>query len=106
MTYERRKGDWPELSESFYAKQLLGKVRREDLQRVHEICQQQPAPGRQKAFNPKTMRTEPIKADGEFYEDGEPRETLRKCTELTLEQAIPARKDAGILQAPLIKSSY
>ena len=92
--------------QSHSVRKLLGKVRREDLLRVHEICQQQPAPGRQKAFNPRTMSTEPVKPDGGFYEDGKPRVGLRKCIEWTLEQAIPALEEGGILQAPLIKPSY
>ncbi|KAJ5929211.1 hypothetical protein N7454_007059 [Penicillium verhagenii] len=51
-----------------------------------------PAPPQQKAFNIKTMKTEPFKtlAPLTFYEPGEPRRPLVKCTEWTLDLAIPA----------------
>ncbi|KEF53900.1 uncharacterized protein A1O9_10302, partial [Exophiala aquamarina CBS 119918] len=42
--------------------------------------QDQPGPPRQKAFNPKTMKTEPVKLDGTFYSPGGPRPRLIKPT--------------------------
>ncbi|KAI1920111.1 hypothetical protein LOY94_003386 [Ophidiomyces ophidiicola] len=59
-----------------------------------------PAPPRQKAFNPITLKTEPFKTANPltFYEPGEPRRPLIKCTEWTLERAIPALRAAGLIQ--------
>ncbi|KAL4789139.1 hypothetical protein BDV19DRAFT_374589 [Aspergillus venezuelensis] len=58
-------------------------------------------PGQQKAFNLETMRTEPFKCLGPltFYKDGEKRKPLVKCTEWTLEQAIPGLREGGLLIA-------
>ncbi|KAL4919189.1 hypothetical protein BDW62DRAFT_46552 [Aspergillus aurantiobrunneus] len=58
-----------------------------------------PAPRQQKAFNIKTMRTEPFKTKDPltFYEPGEARRPLVKCTEWTLEQALPALRASGLL---------
>lgn len=60
-----------------------------------------PAPPAQKAFNPKTMKTEPFKTKSPltFYAAGEKRRPLRKCTEWTNEDAIPALKAAGFIKA-------
>ncbi|KIW86584.1 uncharacterized protein Z519_12815 [Cladophialophora bantiana CBS 173.52] len=99
MRYERKPGHQPEQSQTFHGKQLLGRVRESKYSRLHEICAQQPAPGKQKKFNPTTMRTEPIKPNGDFYQPGEPRQRLIKCTEWTLERAIPALQREGILEA-------
>jgi hypothetical protein len=98
MRYEQKAALQPEQSQTFHAKQLLGRVEERNYPRVHAICVQQPPPGKQKRFNPKTMRTEPIKPNGDFYEPGEPRPKLIKCTEWTLEGAIPALRAGGILE--------
>ncbi|CZT52776.1 uncharacterized protein RSE6_14145 [Rhynchosporium secalis] len=57
-----------------------------------------PPPPKQKHFNTRTMRTEQMKPDGSFYESGEPRPPMIKCTEWTEEQAIPALYNSGILR--------
>ncbi|KAL2823525.1 hypothetical protein BDW59DRAFT_148565, partial [Aspergillus cavernicola] len=58
-----------------------------------------PPPPQQKAFNVKTMKTEPFKTKDPltFYQDGETRKPLVKCTEWTLEQALPALRANGLL---------
>lgn len=58
-----------------------------------------PAPPQQKAFNMRTMRTEPFKTRDPltFYELGEPRRRLVKCTEWTMESAIPTLASRGLL---------
>lgn len=60
-----------------------------------------PAPPPQKAFNTKTMKTEPFKLANPltFYAPGEPRKPLRKCTEWTNQDAIPKLKAAGYIKA-------
>ncbi len=97
MRYEKKPGRQPEQSQNFHSKQLLGRIRESDYSRFDQICAQQPAPGRQKKFNPNTMRTEPIKPNGDFYQPGEPRLGLIKCTEWTVERVIPALQREGIL---------
>ncbi|KAL4876940.1 hypothetical protein BJY04DRAFT_222617 [Aspergillus karnatakaensis] len=58
-----------------------------------------PTPLQQKAFNVKTMKTEPFKTKDPltFYETGEERRPLVKCTEWVLERALPALKESGLL---------
>ncbi len=96
--YQQKSGLQPELSQAFYSKQLLGKVKASRYSAIGTICAQQPAPHKQKKFNPKTMKTEPIKPNGDFYQPGEPRARLIKCTEWTVERAIPALQAARILE--------
>jgi hypothetical protein len=97
MTYQRKPGLQPEQSRTFHSKQLLGRVKESMYSQFDQICAQQPPPHRQKKFNPRTMRTEPIKPNGDFYQPGEARARLIKCTEWTLERAIPALQAAQIL---------
>ncbi|KAJ5934437.1 hypothetical protein N7466_003984 [Penicillium verhagenii] len=58
-----------------------------------------PTPPQQKAFNIKTMKTEPFKTQAPltFYEPGEPRRPLVKCTEWILDRAIPALRANGLI---------
>lgn len=67
-----------------------------------KLLQTLPPPGKQKAFNSKTMKTEPFKTLEPpnlptFYQPGEPRRRLRKCTEWTEEQALPALRASGLI---------
>ncbi|KAL1841226.1 hypothetical protein VTJ49DRAFT_7294 [Mycothermus thermophilus] len=56
-------------------------------------------PPQQKAFNIATMKTEPFKTlhPLTFYQPGEQRRPLWKCTEWTNYKAIPALKAAGLI---------
>lgn len=99
MEYQRRRGDRPEESETFYRKDFLGTIAIEGYpQSVDGLCKELPTPPPQKAFNSRTMRTEPIKPNGAFYELDEPRAKLFKCTEWTEEHAIPALRQANVLR--------
>ncbi|RDW74620.1 uncharacterized protein DSM5745_07282 [Aspergillus mulundensis] len=64
-----------------------------------EVLGSVPTPPQQKAFNVLTMRTEPFKTKDPltFYEPGEERGPLVKCTEWTMDRAIPALRKAGLL---------
>lgn len=97
MTCQKKSSLQPENSQTFYAKQLLGRVNASKADRIGQICVQVPAPGKQKRFNLKTMKTGPIKANGDFYKTGESRARLIKCTERTVERAIPALQAARVL---------
>jgi hypothetical protein len=98
MRYERKIGKMPEESGTFHNKELLGKIQAADYPtRVDQVCIAQPPPPPQKRFNPKTSKTEQFKPDGTFYAPNEPREKMKKCTEWTEEQAIPALYASGVL---------
>ncbi|KAL6404326.1 hypothetical protein AUP68_13714 [Ilyonectria robusta] len=60
-----------------------------------------PPPPKQKAFNIKTMKTEPVKSWDPltFYKPGEPRRPLVKCTEWVEQQAIPSLIGQGLVQS-------
>lgn len=77
MRYEKKPGKRPEESATFYAKSLVGTMDPSQYPRaLDEICQKQPPPPKQKAFNRATMRTEPVKPDGRFYKPSETRPPL------------------------------
>ena len=97
MSYQRKPDLQLEQEMTFHSKQLLGRVEEGIYSQLDEICAQQSAPPKQKKFNPKTMRTEPVNAHGEFYQPGEPRARLIKCTEWTVERAISALQATRIL---------
>lgn len=99
MSYDTKRGRRPEDSESFYAKSYLGVINKADYpHQMDQVLRKQPPPPKQKHFNIKTMKTEQIKPDGTFYAPGEPRPPMIKCTEWTVNQAIPALYDSGILR--------
>ncbi|TVY39518.1 hypothetical protein LSUB1_G003956 [Lachnellula subtilissima] len=64
---------------------------------MDKILAAQPPPPKQKHFNIATMKTEQMKPDGTFYEPGEDRPPMIKCTEWTVNQAIPALYASGVL---------
>lgn len=98
MRYEKKRGSRPEDSQSFHDKTLLGRVAKSKYPaELDRVCQAQPAPSRQKAFNTKTMKTEPVKPDGTFYGPGDPRPRLIKSTEWTEDRVIPALRRGGLL---------
>ncbi|KAE8322479.1 hypothetical protein BDV39DRAFT_218543 [Aspergillus sergii] len=100
MYYTRTPSEAPELSPEFYTSQKLGVTQAckhpDEWQRVLDSV---PTPPQQKAFNMKTMKTEPFKTKDPltFYQPGEPRRPLNKCTEWTIERAIPALKANGLI---------
>jgi hypothetical protein len=99
MAYDTKKGKRPEESETFYAKEILGTINVSDYpHEMDKVLKAQPPPPKQKSFNIKTMKTEQIKPDGTFYEPDEPRPPMVKCTEWTVNQAIPALYTSGVLQ--------
>ncbi|KAL2862532.1 uncharacterized protein BJX67DRAFT_366190 [Aspergillus lucknowensis] len=90
----------PEISESFHSVEKIGVTPVEKYPHEWErVLRGVPPPPQQKAFNVKTMRTEPFKTRDPlmFYGPGEMRKSLVKCTEWTLERAIPALRREGLL---------
>jgi hypothetical protein len=101
MHYEAVSVDDPENDENFYSKELIGHTRALNYPKNwNDILKSIPAPPKQKAFNKVTMRTEPVKTWDPltFYEAGEPRRPLIKCTEWIEDQAIPILINAGLDQ--------
>lgn len=105
MTYAKTRVQDPEITESFFSKELLGYTPAAAYSdgswepMLHNL----PRPPQQKAFNPATMRTEPFKSLSSlvFYspnEGVEVRRRLWKCTEWTLELAVPALRGVGFIQ--------
>jgi hypothetical protein len=100
MIYERKKRDDPRLSQSFHSKTAIGITTPANYPQSWDTILQTWTPPQQKAFNMKTMRTEPFKTLNPlvFYEPGEPRKQLIKCTEWTEQFAIPTLTEKGLIQ--------
>ena len=99
MTHESKAESRPESSASFYSKDFLGTILASAYPgNIDATLQALPPPSRQKAFNVKTMKTEPVKPDGTFYTANEQRPPLFKCTEWT-EQGLEALQKSGVLEA-------
>lgn len=98
MSYAVKEGKQPESSATFFSRESLGTVKVADYpHEMNKVLANQPPPPKQKHFNQKTMRTEQMKPDGTFYEPGEERPPMIKCTEWTVNQAIPALYASGVL---------
>ncbi|KAI9667123.1 MAG: hypothetical protein M1831_001300 [Alyxoria varia] len=103
MQYHSRRAGSPLNEPLLHDRTLLGVVDKEDYpEKFEAVCRGQPPPRRQKKFNIRTMRTEPVKSNGEFYQDGEERGRLRKCTEWTEEQVIPALWHERVLKEVVV----
>lgn len=99
MTYECKteRGD---PSDGLHSKELLGYTNTTHYPQAWKTLLSNVAPPpRQKAFNPKSMRTEPFKTLDPltFYEPGEARRPLIKCTEWMEDRALPALWHAGLI---------
>lgn len=98
MSYQMKPGRDPRESRSFQDMTSIGCVARANYpDSFNRLLAGLPTPPKQKSFNAKTMKTEPIKSDGSFYAPKEPRRPLFKCTEWTEQNAIPALHRSGML---------
>ncbi|KAI6781949.1 uncharacterized protein J7T54_005160 [Emericellopsis cladophorae] len=100
MHYEAKHCPGHSKSENLYSKELIGHVEASSYPKeIDKVLRALPAPPRQKAFNKSTMRTEPVKSwdPVTFYGPGDVREPLKKCTEWTEDDAIPALINSGAL---------
>lgn len=101
MYYEKKSKGPPEQSQTFHEKQFMGYTTSTTYpQGWDNVLSRVPAPPKQKAFNIATMKTEPFKTLNPltFYEPGESRAPLIKCTEWTEQRAIPALQSLGLIQ--------
>lgn len=102
MTYDHKQRDRPEYDSVFHSKDILGTTESTNYPDAwNKLLCQLPPPLKQKHFNSATGRTEPFKSLSPltFYEVGEPRRPLTKCTEWVLNQAVPSLKSAGLIAA-------
>ncbi|KAI1421886.1 hypothetical protein F5Y12DRAFT_664998 [Xylaria sp. FL1777] len=102
MTYESKPYHNPRHSNTQYTSHFLGYTPCGTVpDQWDALLSQLPPPAKQKAFNIKTMKTEPFKSAEPltFYQPGEARRPLRKCTEWTEEQALPALYENRYIQA-------
>ncbi|CAG7987176.1 unnamed protein product [Penicillium olsonii] len=104
MHYESVGIDDPAIDDNFFSTELLGHTRSLHYPRNwDDILKSLPAPPKQKAFNVNTMRTEPVKCwePLAFYEAGEARRPLVKCTEWIDRHAVPTLTNAGLIECSL-----
>jgi hypothetical protein len=100
MHYELKRGNG-ERSTTFHSQELIGYTEAATHpQAWQEVLSRLPTPPKQKEFNMKTMKTEPFKTlvPLTFYDPGEDRKPLFKCTEWTETMAIPALLTAGLIR--------
>lgn len=100
MRYESTPIQDPEQDDNLHSKELIGDASMVNYpHNWNNLLGMLPAPPKQKAFNIATMKTEPVKywVPLTFYEPGEPRRPLMKCTEWIEMQAIPALIEKGFL---------
>ncbi|KAM0281395.1 hypothetical protein ACHAQK_003762 [Fusarium lateritium] len=105
MTYESRKTENPADEQSFHSQELLGYTHSDHHPgQWNSILGSLPTPPQQKASNPKKHgRVEPFKekiSDYQyvFYEPGDVRHPLWKCTEWVEWHAIPTLREHGLIQ--------
>lgn len=105
MVYEAQPcHDDPTASEDVHSKVLIGRVDASSYpEAVNALLHTLPPPPKQKAFNIKTMKTEPVKLwmPLTFYDSGEAHAPLKKCTEWVEQDAIPALLEHSILEQRL-----
>ncbi|KAJ0413107.1 hypothetical protein BJY00DRAFT_322506 [Aspergillus carlsbadensis] len=100
MVYTPTAEPAPQDSEAFHSVEKLGVTPADRYPGDWEdVLRGIPPPPQQKAFNVRTMRTEPFKSREPliFYEGGDERRALVKCTEWTLERAVPSLREGGLI---------
>ncbi|PON27822.1 hypothetical protein TGAM01_v203589 [Trichoderma gamsii] len=100
MHYESTPYDNPDMEPTLFSKELIGSTKAADfLPQWDAVLETLQPPPKQKAFNTKTMRTEPVKSWDPltFYLPGDKRQPLIKCTEWIEEQAIPILMKNGLI---------
>ncbi|TGJ86904.1 hypothetical protein E0Z10_g1879 [Xylaria hypoxylon] len=103
MVYQWKPSRVPEQSSTFDTKEFLGYTAKANQHKAwDDVLRRVPAPGKQKAFNVKTMKMGPLKTLNPltFYELKEKRRPLIKCTEWINHRAIPALKNARLIVEP------
>ncbi|KAK0103105.1 hypothetical protein ONS95_000719 [Cadophora gregata] len=99
MSYATRSEEDPESIQTFYSKELIGHVKQDNYPAMFEdVLSKLDPPPKQRKFRVETMRIEQCKPDGSWYEEGEEKDRMWKCSEWIEEKAVPALIDAGLLK--------
>lgn len=102
MQYESKPAQRPELSGTFFAKELLSYIPPEQYPNgIESVLRPIPAPPRQRIFSPNTMQYEQCKPDGTLYQAHEDKPPYMKCTEWTEEHAIPALRQHQVIRTSI-----
>lgn len=104
MHYESKPYQNPDRSENLHSKELIGYTAASTSPNTFgSVLQGVPAPTKSEGLQrkKKTMRTEPVKSwnPPTFYEPGESRRPLVKCTEWTEQQATPTLHRQGLIRS-------
>ncbi|KAF2803193.1 uncharacterized protein BDZ99DRAFT_176093 [Mytilinidion resinicola] len=99
MVFVEEQGLKPENTDGFWRKSYLGQIQASDYGKVVELLKGLDPPPRQRIFDTTTMAWQKCKPDGTLYGPQEEVPPYRKCTEWTLEEAIPALIKSGFLHA-------
>ncbi|KAF2798609.1 hypothetical protein K505DRAFT_321745 [Melanomma pulvis-pyrius CBS 109.77] len=102
MTFQEEASPAPESSDAFHQKYYLGQIRSEDYEQVVTLLRAIDPPPRQRVFDTKTLRYVKCKPDGTTYTEGEEEREYWKCTEWTLQRAVPALFGSGLLDTTSI----
>ncbi|KAF2496647.1 hypothetical protein BU16DRAFT_525803 [Lophium mytilinum] len=97
MVFLEEQGLKPENSDGFWKKSYLGQIQAIDHEKVVELLKGIDPPSRQRIFDTTTLAWQKCKPDGTLYGPKEAVPAYRKCTEWTLEEAIPALLKSGLL---------
>lgn len=97
MYFEEKYDKHPEKSETYLRKHYLGQIQATQYSNVVQLLRSIPAPPLQRDFDYKTMSWIPCKPDKSRYGPGEVIPPYIKCTEWTLQKAIPALENSGLL---------
>jgi hypothetical protein len=97
MRFEEQKGERPEDSESHLRKHYLGQIQIAEYSKVVQLMRSLPTPPLQRDFDYKMMSWVPCKPDRSRYEPCKSVPPYMKCTEWTLQRAIPALEQSGFL---------
>lgn len=97
MTYTPKSSMYPSGAPSFSSMRKIGVTKSPHA--WENALKQVQTPPQQKAFNGKTMKTEPFKTRRPltFYEPNEARKPLIKCSEWVIERALPFLRQKGLL---------
>ena len=97
MSFQEKRGERFEETYTFLRKHYLGQIRATDYAAVVELMRSLPPPPRQRAYDHSIGGQGPCKPDGSRYGPGEVVPEYWKCTEWTLQHAIPALQKSGYL---------
>jgi hypothetical protein len=97
MYFEEKQGRRFEDSENFLREHHLGYIRATDYAAVIQLMRSVPPPPRQRVYDHSIGRQGPCKPDGSKYGPGEAVPPYWKCTEWTMQHAIPRLQQSGYL---------